>query len=569
MLTRVIATFLVCVSFASAQNITASITGTVKDATGAVIPNAAVKATNTGTKTQFDGTADSQGSYLLRNLPVGVYTLRVEAKGFQSFEVRDLRLQVNETARVDANMNVGGTAESVTVSSNVINVDTTSATLKTVVDQRRIEQLPLNGRNATQLMRLVAGVVVDQRADVTSGTTYPGTTPVSVNGGRANATNYVLDGAQNNDPYSNAPNPFPNPDALQEFSVQTNNFSAEFGRQSGGLVNAVTKSGTNQLHGSAFEFVRNQAFNATGFFGPADPATGRRRQDGLKRNQFGGTIGGPVIKDKTFFFASYQATLLRQIPAEVQRIVPTTLQRGGNFSQLTRALRDPLANAPFAGNIIPVTRINPVSRTIIDGSLPDGGASGRISTIVASPNSDHQFMARGDHQFTQNNRLSVRYYKSWSESAAFLNPKNVLEQTSGGQWFNNSISITDTHTISPTLVNQALFSINRTDGKFVPPQPDKSLASLGLKYYNDPIIKWDIDIAGYFRINPGDTNAFPRREFQYLDTLRWTKGKHSLTFGGEYGQGGTSQARAGIFQTRKRPGRTGRRAEVAGRQVRA
>ncbi len=538
MLTRVIASFLACVSLASAQNVTASITGSVKDATGAVIPNAAVKATNTGTKTQFDGTADAEGSYLLRNLPVGVYTLRVEAKGFQSFEVRDLRLQVNETARVDASMNVGGTAESVTVSSNIINVDTTSATLKTVIDQRRIEQLPLNGRNATQLMRLVAGVVVDQRADVTSGTTYPGTTPVSVNGGRANATNYVLDGAQNNDPYSNAPNPFPNPDALQEFSVQTNNFSAEFGRQSGGLVNAVTKSGTNQLHGSAFEFVRNQAFNATGFFGPADPATGRRRQDGLKRNQFGGTVGGPVIKDKTFFFASYQATLLRQVPSEVQRIVPTTLQRAGNFSQLTRALRDPLTNAPFAGNIIPVSRIHPVSRAIVDSSLPDGGASGRVSTIVATPSNDHQFMARGDHQISQNNRFSVRYYKSWAESPAFLNPKNVLEQTSGGQWFNNSISFTDTHTLSPTLVNQALFSVNRTDGKFVPPQPDKSLASLGLKYYNDPIIKWDIDIAGYFRINTGDTNAFPRREYQYLDTLRWTKGKHSLTFGGEYGQGG-------------------------------
>ncbi len=538
MLIRIIGTFLACMGLASAQNVTASITGTVKDATGAVIPNAAVKATNTGTKTQFDGVADSEGSYLLRNLPVGVYTLRVDAKGFQPWEARDLRLQVNETARVDANLNVGGTAESVTVSSNVINVDTTSATLKTVVDQRRIEQLPLNGRNATQLMRLVAGVVVDQRADVTSGTTYPGTTPVSVNGGRANATNYVLDGAQNNDPYSNAPNPFPNPDALQEFSVQTNNFSAEFGRQSGGLVNAVTKSGTNQFHGSAFEFVRNQAFNATGFFGPADPATGRRRQDGLKRNQFGGTFGGPVIKDKTFFFASYQGTLLRQVPSEVQRIVPTTLQRAGNFSLLGRALRDPLSGNPFEGNIIPASRINPVSRAILDTSLPDGGASGRISTIVATPSNDHQFMARGDHQFSQNNRLSVRYYKSWAESPAFLNLKNVLEQTSGGQWYNNSISFTDTHTITPTLVNQALFSINRTDGKFVPPQPDKSLASLGLRYYNDPIIKWDIDIAGYFRINTGDTNSFPRREYQYLDTLRWTKGKHSLTFGGEYGHGG-------------------------------
>ena len=147
-------------------------------------------------------------------------------------------------------------------------MDTTTATLKAVVDQKRIEELPLNGRNAAQLMRLIAGVTNDPNAGVTSGTTYPGTNPVSVNGNRSNTTNYILDGAQNNDIYSNAPNPLPNPDALQEFSVQTNNFSAEFGRQSGGIVNAVTKSGTNEYHGSLFEYVRNNALNAANFFSP-------------------------------------------------------------------------------------------------------------------------------------------------------------------------------------------------------------------------------------------------------------------------------------------------------------
>lgn len=262
-----------------AQNVTGSISGVIQDGTGAVLPDAVVKVTNLGTQAQFEATANQAGLYLLRNLPVGVYRVRAEAKGFQSWEVRELRLQLNETARLDATLNVAGTTEAVTVSSSVVNVDTTSATLRTVVDQKRIEELPLNGRNATQLMKLVAGVVEDRRADVTSGTTYPGTSPVSVNGGRSNATNYVLDGAQNNDPYSNAPNPFPNPDALQEFSVQTNNFSAEFGRQSGGLVNAVTKSGTNQLHGSAFEFVRNQALNATG----ASLARPIRPRDGAGR----------------------------------------------------------------------------------------------------------------------------------------------------------------------------------------------------------------------------------------------------------------------------------------------
>ena len=527
-----------------AQNVTASIGGVIQDGTGAVLPDAVVKATNLGTQAQFEATANQTGLYILRNLPVGVYRVRAEAKGFQSWEVRELRLQLNETARLDATLSLAGTTEAVTVSSSVVNVDTTSATLRTVVDQKRIEELPLNGRNATQLMKLVAGVVEDRRADVTSGTTYPGTSPVSVNGGRSNATNYVLDGAQNNDPYSNAPNPFPNPDALQEFSVQTNNFSAEFGRQSGGLVNAVTKSGTNQFHGSAFEFVRNQALNATGFFGPADPATARRRQDGLKRNQFGGTIGGPVViprlysgKDKTFFFASYQATLLRVVPSEVERIVPTTQQRGGNFSQLTRAIRDPLAGAPFPGNVIPSSRINPVSRQIVDNHLPDGGATGRVATVAASPNNDHQVMARGDHQFTAGNRLSARYYKSWSSSRGVLNPRNYLERTTGGDWFNESVVVSDTQTITPTLVNQALFSVNRTDGITAAPQPERSLASLGIRYYNDPVVAWDINVAGYFAVNTVSTASYPRREFQYVDTLRWTKGKHNLTFGGEYGHG--------------------------------
>lgn len=539
-------TLLVLLAAASAyaQNITATITGIVKDGTGAIIPNAAIKATNTGTQAAFTATSSTDGSYIVRTLPVGLYTVRIEARGFQAWEARELRLQVNEIARVDATLGVASTTDSVTVSAAVVSVDTTSATLRTVVDQKRIEELPLNGRNVTQLLRLVAGVVADPRADVTSGTTYPGTVPVSVNGGRANATNYVLDGAQNNDLYSNAPNPFPNPDALQEFSVQTNNFSAEFGRQSGGVVNAVTKSGTNEFHGSAFEFVRNQALNATNFFSPIIPGTQTKRQDGLKRNQFGATIGGPVLlpkiyngKDKSFFFFSYQGSMLRVVPASVQRIVPTTLQRAGNFSALNRALRDPLSGQAFPGNIIPASRISPISRTIIDSSIPDGGPDGRITTTVSTPNNDHQIMVRGDHQISNSNRLSGRYYKSFSESPAVLNLSNLLEQSSGGKWFNESISITDTHTLTPTIVNQFLFSINRTNGYFEPIQPARSLASLGINYYNDPIIKWDVNIAGYFRINTGDTNGFPRRETQFLDTLRWTKGRHNITLGGEYGRG--------------------------------
>jgi len=525
-----------------AQNVTGSITGVVTDPSGGVVPNAKATARNSGTGAVFTAMSDQDGAYWIRNLPVGNYDTVVEAGGFQKFEAKDVRLQVNEIARIDVKLNVGSTSDTITVDANAVTVDTTTSTLKTVVDQKRIEELPLNGRNATQLMRLVVGVTSDPNANVTSGTTYPGTVPVSVNGGRSNATNFVLDGAQNNDVYSNAPSPLPNPDALQEFSVQTNNFSAEFGRQSGGVVNAITRSGTNELHGSAFEFLRNQALNATNFFSPV--VNGKKVQDGLKRNQFGGTIGGPVIfpklyngKDKTFFFFSYQSTIIKRAPVSALRVVPTAAQKNGDFSALLpRTIRDHTTGQPFPGNIIPQARLNAAAKTIL-GFIPNPASGNTISTAAPNDSNDDQLLARGDHALSANNRISGRYYRSWASAVAFLNPANYLERTSGGEWINESVSVTDTHTFTPSLINQALFSYTRTNGFFVPPQPPQSLASLGLNYYNDPIIKWDIDIAGYFRLETGDTNSFPRREFQYLDTLRWTKGKHQLTMGGEYAHG--------------------------------
>ncbi|MBS1832342.1 MAG: carboxypeptidase regulatory-like domain-containing protein, partial [Acidobacteria bacterium] len=500
-----------------AQNVTGAITGTVMDSSGALVPNARATARNTGTGAVFTAVTDPDGTYWLRNLPVGTYDTTVEASGFQRFESKDIRLQVNEVARVDVRLTVGATTETVTVEANAVTVDTTSSTLKAVVDQKRIEELPLNGRNATQLMRLIVGVTSDPNANVTSGTTYPGTNPVSVNGGRSNATNYVLDGAQNNDVYSNAPSPLPNPDALQEFSVQTNNFSAEFGRQSGGVVNAITKSGTNEFHGSAFEFLRNQALNATNFFSPI--VNGKKVQDGLKRNQFGGTLGGPVIKNKTFFFFSYQSTIIKRAPVSAQRVVATAAQKNGDFSNLLpgKTIRDPNTGLPYAGNLIPAAQLNPAAKTILS-FIPNPIAGNTIFTAAPNNSNDDQILARGDHSVNDRNRISGRYYRSWASQSANLNPQNYLERNSGGRWINESISVTDTHSFTPTLINQALFSYTRTNGYFVPPQPAQSLKSLGLNYYNDPIIKWDIDIAGYFRIDTGDTNSFPRREFQYLDT---------------------------------------------------
>ncbi|MBM3735383.1 MAG: hypothetical protein FJW39_06295 [Acidobacteria bacterium] len=523
-------------------DVTGSITGTVADPAGAVVPNSTVTATNSATNARFTTASDENGVYWFRALPAGTYDLAATVSGFKKFETRGVRLQVNEIARVNVNLAIGETAETVSVTADVVTVDTTTATLKTVVDKKRIEDLPLNGRNPTQLMRLVAGVQLDTRADVTSGTTYPGAQGVSVNGSRGNSTNYILDGANNNDHYSNAANPMPNPDALQEFSVQTNNFSAEFGRNSGGIVNAITRSGTNDLHGVAFEYLRNKAVNAANFFNPI--TNGRRVDDGLKRNQFGLTTGGPVWipklyngRDKSFFFFSYQGTRVRQAPADAAVVVPTAAQKRGDFSALTRPLRDPFANAPYPGNQIPLSQYSPISRSIADNHLPLPQSGTTVSFQVPNRLNDDQTLIRGDHQLNSRHRLSGRFWKSWASTPAFLDPKNYLNSVGGRRWFNHSTTVTDTHTVSPRVLNTVLFSYNHTDGPVVRIFPEKSLAQLGVKMFNDDRPQYHLTVNGYFQINTGDTNNFFRDEYQVSDTARWTRGRHNMSFGGEYGRG--------------------------------
>jgi len=525
------------------QNVTASIAGVVVDPSGAVIPSLTVAATNEGTGARFQAVTDADGQYAIRAVPIGAYTLTAEAQGFKRYETHGIRVQVNEVARVDITLSVGATSETVTVSSQIVTVDTSTAVLKSVVDQKRIEDLPLNGRNPTQLMRLVVGTATDWRADTTSGTTYPGVRGgVSVNGSRANATNYILDGAQNNDHYSNAPNPMPNPDALSEFSVQTNNFSAEFGRQSGGIVNAVTRSGTNELHGSGFWFVRNQAVNAANFFAPI--VNGQKRQDGLKRNQAGGTVGGPVFfpklydgKDRSFFFFSYQATIERRTPNEVGIVVPTAAQRRGDFSSLSRPIIDPVTRQPYPGNQIPANQLSSISQGILE-KVPLPTEGNRIFTAAPNNYNDHQFLVRMDHQITAGNRISGRFWNSSAETPAYLNPNNYLENTVGRTWLNRSVSITDTQVIGASLTNQLFFSFNRTDGNNVPLYPGRGIASMGSKYYNDDKPQWHVTVVGYFgTLNTGDTNQFLRDEYQFGNTVRWNKGRHAVTVGGEYGRG--------------------------------
>ncbi len=543
-LAKTLVTFCVLIGLAVSacgQETTGTITGVILDSSGAVIPGVKVTVQNVGTNASYAGATNQLGTYIIRTLPVGIYRLTAEAPGFRRFEATDIQLQVNEVARVDITMQVGQLAEAVEVRASVVTVNTEDATLRTVVDQKRVENLPLNGRDPVQLMRLVAGVSLYQGTGLTSGTTYPGVVSVSVNGNRGNSTNYVLDGGQNNDHYNNAPNPMPNPDALQEFSVQTNNFSAEFGRNSGGVVNAVTKSGTNELHGTAFWYLRNNNLNAANFFAPVKPGRVNEKQDdGLKRNQFGLTAGGPVLfprlydgRDKTFFFFSYQGTRLRRRPTSQFVNVLTAKERAGDFSELSRALKDPFGGGVFPGNQVPASQFFPGSKFFIDNYIPSP-AQGRLVTITNVANfDDNQYLAKID-QIGSKLRFSGRGYWSRAHQPGNLNPRNYLENTDIRDWRNSSYVANAQWIVSPTLLSQTIFSYNKTDGPAAHVYPEKGWPDLGVGITVDRFHQYHMTFQTISSINTGDTNNFIRDEFQAGNTTRWTKGRHNLVLGGEY-----------------------------------
>jgi outer membrane receptor protein involved in Fe transport len=526
---------LCAVSHATAQTTTGSIVGVVRDSDGGVVPGAAVTATNTATNATFTANSADNGQYVLRGLPVGPYSVTVELTGFQSVKNDGVTVRVNEDVRLDPTLKVGDLTETVTVSGMARTVDTTTSTLKTVVDQQRIETLPLNGRNPTQLLLLVPGVSPDTRTSLTSGATYPGVQPVSSSGARGNSTNYVLDGGSNNDHYTNSPNPMPNPDALQEFSVQTNNFSAEYGRQMGAIVNAVTRAGTNNFKGLAFGYLRDSSMNANNFFTPS-------KSDGLKRQQVGGTFGGPIKENRTFFFASYQHTSTKSAPADNTALVPTAAQRAGDFSSLSKAIIDPLTGAAFPGNRIPANRLDPTALKIINEwlPLPNGGAGDSANLVrYAIPNSlkDDQWLARVDHKFSDKHSLYGRFWVSNADQPPYLQDGNILTSAYGRTWRNTVVSGNDTYMISDRMLNNLVVTFNRTNNYNFQVYPP-NYSSLGIQnVYNDDAPQWYFTVNGYFGINSGDTNTFLRNELQIVDTVRWTTPRHEIAVGFDYTYG--------------------------------
>ncbi len=528
--------FLIAVSAAAAaaQYTTASLAGTVLDSSGAMIPDARVTVRNVDTGFTQEVQTDSGGAFLFSRLPVGNYELKVEKRGFSTYVQAGISLNVDRAANRVITMQVGQVAEQITVQADAELVVTRTATGGQLIDQKRIVELPLNGRAAQALVFLAAGTIDLGRNGCRicgHGGVYPGEQTAGINGAGMAQVNYQLDGAGHNDTYLNVNIPFPNPDSIQEFNLQSSNFTAEYGNAAGGIVNIVTKSGTNEFHGSLFEFLRNGRLNARNFFAPT--------QDTLKRNQFGGSFGGPIRKDRLFFFGTYQGTQVRSAPAGRIAFVPSAAERAGDFSGLPRQLVDPVSRQPLAGNRIPEERINPVSKFFLKWvPLPNRG--GRELNFAGTPASqiENQFMTKMDYNLRKH-QLSGRYFFTDFDQPAVIPKDNVLAASSAGNAVRvQNLSLNHTFTISPAVLINSAFGFNRQRGG--------SLSSAPFGYPDAGVtISWArasalqappelvMSVTGGFSISTNHLGDFDRGDFTLRENLTANRGPHELHFGGE------------------------------------
>jgi len=502
-----------------------TIYGTVTDASGAVVPGVSIAVTHRQTGAARLTTSDQSGNFVVSQLPVGTYSLKATAAGFKAFVQDSIRVQVDENRQVNLRLEVGTVTESVSVVAEIAQVETRSGTLKEVVDSQRIVELPLNGRNPLQLQYLVAGA--GGRAEQGQAQNQS----VSINGSRANSNNYLLDGGDNHDPYFNTPAIFPSPDALQEFSIQTNAYGADRGRNAGAFMNAVTKSGTNEFHGTLFEFLRNEKLNARNFFANNVPP--------FKRNQFGGTFGGPVRRDKTFFFASFQRTSERSAPGSVTATVLTPAQRRGDFSSLRGTLRDPAdpMGRPFPGNIIPERRLHPASQKFLEAFVPLPNRPDGLLTFASQERvDDNQLIAKGDHHFGSSNHLSGRLLYNFNDRQEATG--NLPGFLAGIEYTNWNAVVTDTHVFGPKVLNSFTFSysdIDRAQLSIVP--GNKTWNDFGANFtraFTAPApAAQHTQVDNYFNaFSRFPLNHF-RKNFQFSNTLSLQRGAHFLKLGGD------------------------------------
>jgi hypothetical protein len=510
-----------------------SITGVITDQSGAVIPGVTVEATNAGTGLVRTIATDSDGRFDLPQLQPGRYNVRASLSGFRTVERQAVQVSVDDTTRVDFKMSVGGVEENVTVSGEAPLVETSHATMGITIDQQKVVELPLNGRNFTQLGTLIPGVLAPpsglggQTGDATPGGFGASTAGFNVNGMRNQSNNFVLDGTTNNDTFNTGFVLRPPPDAIQEFKIQTHSYAAEYGRNAGAVVNVVTKSGTNAFHGAGWEFNRDDSLQAKNYF-----ALSTQPKPKLKQNQFGGAVGGPIQKNKLFFFGYYEGYRNQQ-GSTSNILVATDAQRSGNFG--STVIKDPQTGQPFLNNTIPANRLDPSAIKLLNQFVPQAN-SGTNRYIVSPTTTDNRdsLGLRMDYQFSSNNTLLGRYLRAKTDR---VTPPITTPSAQEAKATLQDFMMSDTQLLGTHAINVARFASNRIAAN---PAVTSGLnnADYGINVPNtNPLAQGlaFIGVTGFFNLGDPQQPFVNRlnQVFEVSDDFTWTRGKHQMKFGAD------------------------------------
>lgn len=525
---------------AGAQQVTAAINGTVTDPSGRVVPNAQITATDLDRGTVWSAQTNAAGFYDLTNLPVGRYEVRVTAPGFQTAVQSPIELQLNQVEAVNVKLVVGAATETVQVTNAAPLLQTETTDVGTVINARTNLSLPLASRNYLQLTLLTPGAVTVQPTGFESGQNAGQVARPEINGNRFDANSYLLDGMDNNDAGSNYVAYSPQPDAIQEFRVITQNAPADFGNYMGGIISASIREGTDSFHGTAFEFFRNDILNANQWMNKLIPGDDTPRQK-MRWNEFGGTVGGPILKQKLFFFADYEGERF-DFPSTTSFItVFTAKERTGDVSELVAAgnnIVDPLTGQPFPNNVIPQGRLSPAALTIINSKYypaPINGAlqSNATNTTAIATNAD-QGDGRLDYAASDSDHFMGRFSYSYMTNptlnsfALDYNPFNVVSTWNFVTGY--------TRTISSNMVNDARLGVNyvqvgqnHTSSNF-PGNADTLFNIPGLTTSFLPAMSFSGGYVSGFGTKDSVTDNYDT-SIQYSDVLNWVHGKHNTRFG--------------------------------------
>jgi carboxypeptidase family protein len=530
---------------ASMAQATAEITGTVKDTSGAVLPGATVTATQTATGFKREAVSDPEGAFSFPAIPIGPYRLEVALQGFKTSIQTGIVLQVNDHPIVPVTLELGTVTEAITVTATTQMVETRALGISQVMDNKRIVELPLNGRNPADLLALLPAAVPQPGLNATSRSMggSNGGLAYSLAGGLTFGVGWMLDGAMHNNPYDNLNLPLPFPDALQEFRAETSAMTAQNGMHSGGAVNAVTKSGTNSFRGDVFEFFRHHSLNATDPFATKKP-DGSRKDDGLKRNQYGVTIGGPIVSNRLFFFNGYQGTNTTVNPTDNRAFVPTAAMLSGDFT----AFASPACNAgvqrnlaaPFSGNRVDPALFSKAALAITARLPTTTDPCGLVQYGVPAETDEWQYVAKVDYTLNQKHAVFGRYIGTsqftpppFSLDAA---EKNLLVTRIGGRDnLAQTATFGENYVISNTTLNQVRFAYNKTDIHRTSTD-FFSAPEVGINIYSYRPHYMLLSITGGFQLGGGteSESTFNTPSWQVSDDLTLVRGGHQFAFGGAY-----------------------------------